>query len=518
MFSNIPGVMKKFLLLFPLFGISVLLTFSQVPQVPEAGDEDPIISRLDSFLNDYEFDRPSNSIYDTLLYNMGRFRADEVPTYPPQVIAQRLETITSAIPLDYNVYVQRFIDVYTVKRREQVGRMLGLQKVYFPIFEAALDRSGLPMELKYLPIVESALNPHARSRVGATGLWQFMYHTGREYGLQIDSYVDERKDPHKSTEAAIRYLQDAYNEFGDWLLAIAAYNCGAGNVRKAFYRSGGKRSFWEIREYLPRETRGYVPAFVAAMYTFHYAAAHNIYPVYSDFEWERDTLHIRNMDITLEEIATRTDIELGELEMLNPHLKLNKVPYSDDPFVLRVPEKVAAYFAMNESALKEEFGTKRTHYPTLAYNSTRRTVPVTRQYTPPPVQRPEGSVVVYYTVRSGDVVGSIAEKYEVSARDIARWNNLRRYQIKVGQKLVIYTDKTLAEQKARKLEAGTLASQAQPGVSAPSRVRFYQVKKGDTLWGIAQQHTSGNVERLLALNGHLTSTTKLSIGQRIRVQ
>ncbi|MEZ4825031.1 MAG: lytic transglycosylase domain-containing protein [Bacteroidia bacterium] len=309
----------------------------------ELTDEDPVSEQIDEMRRDYSFPGAKASTYDTLLYNTQGFRSSEVPSYAAGTIRSRMYELPTVIPLDYNVYVQRYIDVYTVKKREQTARMLGLSKVYFPLFEEYLDREGLPLELKYLSVVESALNPHARSRVGATGLWQFMLGTARMYNLEVNSYVDERCDPLKSTEAATRYLKNAYNEFGDWLLAIASYNCGSGNVRKAIARSGGKQNFWEIMEYLPRETRGYVPAFVAATYAFEYASEHNIYPIYVEFDYSQDTLHIARLDITLQEIAeiTRTDYEL--LKNLNPELKIDRIPYSNDPYILKVPPRTRRF-------------------------------------------------------------------------------------------------------------------------------------------------------------------------------
>lgn len=232
----------------------------------------PIDAQLQGFVKNYKYPRPTTRSYDTLLHNTEKHTPKEIPTYKPTTIGRRLYELPTTIPMDYNSYVKRYIDVYTKQRRDQTAKMLGLTRVYFPIFEEHLDRMEMPIELKYLPVVESALNPHARSRVGATGLWQFMLSTGRLYGLNVNSYVDERKDPYKSTEAALRYLKRSYEEFGDWLLAIASYNCGPGNVRKAIRRSGGKRTFWEIRPYLPRETRGYVPAFIAVNYAFNYAS------------------------------------------------------------------------------------------------------------------------------------------------------------------------------------------------------------------------------------------------------
>ena len=343
-----------------------------------------------------------------------------------------------------------------------------------------------------------------------------MYHTGKEYGLKINSFVDERRDPYKSTQAAVKYLKRSYNEFGDWMLALASYNCGIGNVRKAIYRSGGKKNFWEIRAYLPRETRGYVPAFIAAMYAFQHAGEHNIYPVYVDFDYLQDTLQLRKIDITLPEIAKMTNADLEELRRLNPHLKLDKVPYTQYPFTLRVPHKVSAFFAANDQAIRQKYGQKRNAYvPTYASNksSASGSSGSYDRYA-----RPPGTVVVYYTVRSGDVVGSIAEKYNVSARNIAYWNNLRRYRITVGQKLVIYAKKEFADKNARRVSNNSSSNKQQSAGPGPVQGTYHVVKRGDTLWGLAQRFTAGDLDRILKLNRHLSSRSRLAIGEKVRVR
>ena len=478
-------------------------------------EEAPIHDQLNDFKKTYRFSKPTSSLYDTLILNTRGFKSYEVPKYNPQVISQRLYELPTVIPMDYNYYVQRYIEVYTVKKREQVSRMIGLSKVYFPLFEEELDKLGMPIELKYLSVVESALNPHARSRVGATGLWQFMLSTGRLYGLQVNSFVDERKDPLKATRAALKYLKRSHGEFGNWLLAIAAYNCGDGNVRKAIRRSGGSRNFWEIRQYLPRETRGYVPAFIAATYAFNYASEHNLYPVYTDFSIHQDTIHITKLDITLPEIAEMTNTDVDELRNLNPELKLDRIPYSSRPYTLRVPSKVAEYFAAYSYRINQKYGQKRNQSLTpvnyASSASTRRVTSSTRKNSYP---RPAGTGVLYYTVRSGDVVGSIAERYKVSPRQIAAWNNLRRYRIKVGQKLKIYTTKDVARRAGARIASAPVIAQRQSTFGNGS---YHTVRKGETIWGIAGQYDDVDVDRILALNRGL-DPKDMKIGQRIRIK
>lgn len=485
-------------------------------------EDSRIHEQLARFNSDYSFPNPRVDPYDTLLRSESRFRSDEVPTYSGEVISERLYDLPMIISMDYNIHVQRYIDVYSKRRRDQVSRMMGLANLYFPIFEEELDRMGMPLELKYLSVVESALNPHARSRVGATGLWQFMLATGKAYGLKVDSYVDERKDPHKSTIAAFKYLSNSYAEFGDWLLAIASYNCGPGNVRKAIRRSGGQMDFWKIREYLPRETRGYVPAFIAVAYVFNYAAEHNLYPIYPDFSLETDSVHITKMDITLAEVSDILEVDLDLLRNHNPELKLDRIPYSSTPYVLRVPPGGAVTFAAKEAQIKLQYGKKRDQLPPAVAaryaaearvnpTSTRSGSSATSSFTPP-----AGTILVYYTVRSGDVVGGIAEKYGVSARQISSWNGLRRYRIKVGQKLKIYTTQSRAEQAG----ARTNSVAAAPPVAAPAPVgqaTYHKVRSGDTLWGIANKYPSVTVSQIQALNPGLDASD-LKIGQNVRIK
>ncbi len=488
-------------------------------EIEQAGIEE----QLEMLSSDYSFPNPTADPYDSLLTPQ-RFPSSEVPEYSADVISERLYNLPMVISMDYNRYVQRYIEVYTVHRREQVSRMLGLAHLYFPIFEEELDRMGMPLELKYLSVVESALNPHARSRVGATGLWQFMLGTARVYGLKVDSYVDERKDPYKSTIAAFKYLKNSYNEFGDWLLAIASYNCGPGNVRKAIRRSGGQMDFWKIREYLPRETRGYVPAFIAATYVFNYAADHNIFPEYPEFSLETDTIHLKQIDITLAELSDALAVDLDLLRNHNPELKLDRIPYTAESYVLRVPPETAVRYASQERELRGKYGQKRDQLPpevaaryaaeSAASTSSARSTS-TSDYSPP-----AGTILVYYTVRNGDVVGSIAEKYGVSARQIANWNNLRRYRIRVGQKLKIYT----TQQKAEQAGARTAQERRQASVTlaptAPAPVGqavYHKAVRGDTLWGIATKYPDVSLSQIQALNPGLDASD-LKIGMNIRIK
>ncbi|MEO0896529.1 MAG: transglycosylase SLT domain-containing protein [Bacteroidota bacterium] len=474
--------------------------------------DDRVEEAIKGFSKTYRFPKPTTSKYDTLLNNTGKFRSNEVPTYNSSVVSRRLYELPTLIPMEYNTYVKRYIDVYTKKNRNLTSKMLGLRPVFFPIFEEELDKNNMPLEIKYLAVVESALNPHARSRVGATGLWQFMLSTGRMYNLKVNTFVDERKDPYKSTKAAVKYLKNAYEEFDDWLLAIASYNCGAGNVRKAIRRSGGKRDFWSIRPYLPRETRGYVPAFIAVNYVFNYSSEYNIYPEYPDFKMSQDTLHIRRLDITLQEIARMTKANINELRYLNPELKLDRVPYSSNTYVLRVPSSVSNYFASHEKAIAAKYGKKRNQTYTdkpISYASNKS---YSSSY------QPKGTKLYYYKVKSGDVVGSIAERYGVSKSQISAWNNLYRYRIRVGQRLKIYAKPSRVNTS---ISTSGKASTSKPKVAQaapPSNgsMKFHKVKQGENLWLISRDYGL-TVGQLQSLNPGIQAS-KLKIGQTIRVK
>ncbi|MCD4665756.1 MAG: lytic transglycosylase domain-containing protein, partial [Bacteroidales bacterium] len=267
-------------------------------------------------------------ISDTAVLNTFNFPADSVPVYPDSVIRERIDELNkeTIMELTFNRQVKNYIKVYTEKRRELTSKVLGLANLYFPLFEEQLDKYNMPLELKYLAVVESALNPTANSRAGAKGLWQFMYRTGKVYGLQSTSLVDDRFDPYKSTDAACRHLQDLYDIYGNWSLALAAYNSGAGNVNKAIRRAGGVKSYWAVWPYLPRETRGYVPAFIAVVYIMNHSAEHNIYPVEPAFFHEEiDTVTIRDV-LSFDQISEMLHIPVADLKFLNPTFKKGIIP------------------------------------------------------------------------------------------------------------------------------------------------------------------------------------------------
>lgn len=416
------------------------------------------------------------------------------------VYTHRLHSMPSEMELSYNSVVKKYIDMYADRKRDQVSYMLALGDYYFPMFEQALDAHGLPLELKYLPVIESALNPVAVSRVGATGLWQFMLRTGKGYGLEVNSLVDERRDPYKSTEAAVRYLKDLYAIYGDWNLVIAAYNCGPGNVNKAIARSGGKRDYWQIYNRLPRETRGYVPAFIAANYIMNHYSDHNICPVHPyNAAMSLDTIQV-NERIHLEQVAVVLDIEVSELRRLNPQFKKDVIPGDFKAYSLVLPsEKVYAF--IDKAVEINDY--KRSDLLTHRSN--------TEAYLNGTALLNSGNAVnVYYKVKSGDNLSTIARRHRITLAQLKSWNELKSTKISIGKMLIV------GFKEAPKLvDKPQVSSQTQEQlVNNGSVSQYYRVKKGDTLGKIAQE-TGVTVAQIQTWNG--LQSTMINIGDQLIV-
>ncbi|MDE5422232.1 transglycosylase SLT domain-containing protein [Ancylomarina sp. DW003] len=348
---------------------------------------------------------------------------NSLPTFTNEDYAWRIDKLNEASPvqLDFNDKVKRYIDVYSVRHREKTSRILGLSEIYFPIFEEYLDKYDLPLELKYIAVIESALNPKARSRSGATGLWQFMYHASRMFDLKISSYVDERMDPVKSTDAACKYLQYLYRIFGDWQLAIAAYNGGPGVVRDAIKASGGKTSFWEIAPFLPEQTRSYLPAFIAVNYVMNYNQEHNIEPKDMQFSYLKLSDVNVKKPISLKNVSKALDISIDNLRRLNPIYKLDFIPKSELPAKLTLPvDKVLAYVE-KESQLYNAPQTK-TLYRDIEKNMSSK----------------EGKKCIIHVVQAGEFFHKIAMKYACTSTNIKKWNNLTGDILHIGQKLKVW--------------------------------------------------------------------------------
>ena len=422
---------------------------------------------------------------------------------PDSVYIKRIEQMNSFITLPYNDIVKNHIIRYSEKMPATMGRILGMCEYYMPIFQETFDRYGLPEELMAMAIIESALNPLAVSRAGAKGMWQFMYQTAKMYGLHIDSFVDERLDPVKSADAAARYLRDAYAIFGDWNLAIASYNCGAGNVNKAIRRSGS-RKFWDLWAFLPRETRGYGPAFVGALYTVHYYKEHGIKPEPVQMPAHVDTFHINKM-LHLKQVSELTGAPIDELKNLNPQYKHEIIPGNEREYILRLPYQYTNAFIDCEDSLY-------THKADTYFN-------------PATIKRikdgGDGERIVY-RVQSGDYLGRIATKYRVSVAQIKRWNNLKSNDIRVGQKLIIYRGgKAPATSTSKPAAASsTTSSQAKPAqpkpvTSANGEYVIYTVKSGDSFYSISKNYPGVSAQNIMDFNG--IESSKLRPGMTIKI-
>lgn len=418
------------------------------------------------------------------------------------VYLKRLHNSPSEMELSFNSVVKKYIEMYAVRRRDQVSYMLALGDYYFPMFEQALDSHGLPLELKYLPVIESALNPVAISRVGATGLWQFMLRTGKGYGLEVNSLVDERRDPYKSTEAAVQYLKDLYAIYGDWNLVIAAYNCGPGNVNKAIARSGGKRDYWEIYYFLPRETRGYVPAFIAANYIMTHYADHNICPAHSSAltTVALDTVHVTER-IHLEQIAGVLDISLNELQRLNPQFRKNVIPGDFKAYALVLPtEKMYAFIDKNDIILNYD----KNRYFTHRAN--------TDAYLDGSVSSISGNTAnVYYRVKKGDNLSTIARRNGTTVDRLKSWNGLTSNNLSIGKQLIVGKREVSPQVDQQQLAQVTTNN---PDGKTQTINQYYRVKKGDTLGDIARKNGI-QVAQLQSWNG--LRSTRIGIGDQLIV-
>ena len=348
----------------------------------------------------------------------------EIPLFPDSVYRQRIERLATqtTLPYAFNSHVKKYIELYAVKRRGLTGRMLGLAHVYFPLFEEKLDKYNMPLELKYLAMIESALNPTAGSRAGAKGLWQFMYATGKLYGLKSTTLVEERYDPLKATEAACRCMLDLYHRYNDWFLVLAAYNAGPGNVNKAIKRANGAKSYWAIWPYLPRETQGYVPSFIAVSYVVTYAAEHNLYPLDpgllmsgTDTVWVRDVL-------SFQQLVETTGVPIEDLRTFNPQYTKEIIPATDTiPYVLRMPTQYVLDFVGREQEIYAYQTQEAIDKAKILEQAQKVPVEVTK--------------TKYHTVKSGETLSSIAKKYNTTVARIKKLNNLKSDNIKVKQKL-----------------------------------------------------------------------------------
>lgn len=480
-------------------------------------------------------------------------------TLPDTVYIQRLQSMQSAVSLSYNNTVKNFIAMYTVRKPKQVAVMLGLANYYFPMFEEALAKYGLPMELKYLPIIESALNPGANSVASAVGLWQFMYGTGKMYKLEISTFVDERRDPLKATDAAVRYLRDLYNIYNDWHLVIAAYNCGPGNVNKAIKRSGNAKDYWKIYYKLPKETRGYVPAFIAANYVMNFYQSHNIFPKSPDFPIITDTLMVNDY-LHFNQVSEVIGIPVEQIRSLNPQYRRDIIPASKEKrYSLVLPQDEISAYLENESAI-------HSHRRTEFFPNNEIVNPQNNYASKSPSDI-KGRDKVIYSVKSGDNLGMISAWFRVRQSDLKYWNKMRSNFLKVGQKITVYVPEGQGEyyshvskmsrsekQKSLNKKPTTTAvenlasatpkqnetkpaetkqqdkavAEVVPAVKKDSssvkpakqvtenEFVYYKVRKGDNFWSIAKKFPGVSNQEIMKLN-NIKAANSLKIGQILKI-
>jgi membrane-bound lytic murein transglycosylase D len=469
------------------------------------GADDPIAAMLDSLSNQKMFETafakpvfPKNNKY--------KFTQDSIPKYDDYTYQARLARLDAVSPFDlvYNEHVKGFINLYCVRKRESVSRMMGVAQLYYPMFEEVFDRYNIPLELKHLAVIESALIPYAKSRAGATGLWQFMYPTGKMYGLNVSSYVDERCNPYKATVAAAEYLKSLYDMFGDWQMVLAAYNAGPGTITKAIRRSGGKKTYWEIRPFLPTETQGYVPAFIAANYVMTHGPEHNIYPsLPRKTYFEVDTVIVKEQ-MSFDQLSQALDVTKEEILYFNPQYRKNIIPAGGNSMCL--PKNKIGLFLTNEQEI----------------------------YSAIQAQQQEGQLVENieeikrtHTVKAGEKLSTIARKYGVTVSDLRTWNYVGKKGVRPGKKLTVYvrvaksepskleikpengTDKNIAANKEKDNK------QLAENKSSSGEYLYHKVRKGETIYAIAKKYgvTSKTIK---ALNG--LDDNSLKMGQKLKIK
>ncbi len=492
------------------------------------------IRLMDSLLNVWYVKRDlasQNSVLSKLTDDSTKYDHND------SLIYKRLCDIHTPIQVAYNDKVKRFIELYSVQRQRSSSVILGLAQYYYPWMKAIFDKYDLPEELVYITIIESALNPTAVSPAGATGIWQFMYGTGKLYGLEVTSYVDDRRDPYKATEAAARHFRDLYNIFGDWGLAISAYNCGAGNVRKAIQRSGGKTDFWGVYPFLPRETQNYFPAFIGAMYMMTYHNLYGIQPAQISIPLDVDTIMI-NKETHFQQIANVLNISYDEIKTLNPQYKKDVIPAFNQPMPVRLRSNdLLMYIALADSIPNYNYDTYFN--PTKNLNLVAANSTVTE----------DGMMIVqktpnkYHVVKKGETLGKIAGKYHTTVNNIKSLNHLRSTNLRVGQKLIVKKGTTIMvpNPNAKKPEQDTTmiiadnctidsvkATSDTISSSAPTKPQpeikpvkpqmdytSYTIRQGDTLYSIAKRY--GTTANDLAQYNNLSNKDALRIGQKLKI-
>lgn len=453
--------------------------------------DDPFLKMLDSLHEAQVFN--NNPIrYNVRDLNIHNFPLDSIPTYSDSIVQLRLQDMSTFSPIEFtfNEKVKKCINLYGKNRRQMLSKVMGMAELYFPMFEEELDKKDLPLELKYLPIIESALNNTVRSKAGATGMWQFMYRTGKYLGLKINSFIDERRDPLKSTQAAVRYLAYLHQMYDDWLLALAAYNAGPGNVNKAIRRTGGKKNFWAIQYALPRETRNYIPSFMAVAYLLNHRSYHNLYPVRPKFEIRNiDTVTVKE-SIHFNQIAEVLCVSNKDIVFLNPQYKRAYVPVSKNDSIKRtitLPTSIIGDFLVNEKTI---------------YNYKNQDVQTA------PLELYSNRSEIIHRVRNGESVGLIAQRYNVRVSDIREWNNIssKKY-IHPGQRLVIFSKKATSPSRGYSIQ----------NEQTYNGYLYYTIRSGDTLWDIAKKYQGISANDIMKLN-HISGRKILKPGMKIKIK
>ena len=442
----------------------------------------------------------SLDLYNELTFDIKKINVDEKVEYelPTELLKERLKKLDEKSPfnIEYNVGLENVIKSFLKNRKRAFERLMGVSQFYFPLFEESLAAQNIPLEIKYLSVVESALNPRAVSRVGATGLWQFMYQTGKQYGLKVDTYEDERSDPLKASKAATQYMKNMYAIFGDWDLVLASYNTGPGNVAKAIRRSGGKQNYWNIRPYLHKETQGYLPAFLATMYIFEYHKEHGIKPdraVANHFA--TDTVMIKNA-MTFKQISDLLDVPVAELQFLNPSYKRDEIPYiTGENHYLRLPVNKVAVFTSNEDKI----------YAFVQYESNKRERPYERLASKNTNESDnDGTIsrIKYHKVRRGDSLSEISDKYGITMAELKKWNHLRSNKAPMGRRLKIITKEAVASQDKKVTKPDTTSVKESTAIASNTAkifkeekvisykdvVKYHKVKRGDNLGEISDKY------------------------------
>lgn len=503
----------------------IFTTFSQegktdtTQKITVLPNEEPadfsMIDQIDSLLNIWY-------IKQSIQANSEKFipTSTEGVSFPDSVYAKRLSEIPSIVPLSYNKEVKAYIEMYCIRKRKLAGIIIGLSKYYFPMYEEIMEQNGVPQELKYLSIIESALNPNAVSCVGATGLWQFMYSTGRMYGLEVNTFVDARKDPVRSTHAAARYLNDLHKIFNDWTLALAAYNCGPGNVRKAIRKAGGKTDFWQIYYYLPKETRGYVPAYIAASYMMNYYDQHNINVVPIDMPVITDTVVV-NKEVHLQQISAVLNIPMDELRSLNPQYKRDIVPAYKDMYPINLsPQKAIDFCALRDSIHSYNYST---------YFTPLQVVDVESQNNNPALNVAQLKKKYHY-VKRGETLQSISKKYGIAVNEIKYLNKIKGKSVAAGRNIVVgfvplektivkSEDSTKTELAATPVNQTDLSKQSENNSNVdkkePQKYKYYKVIAGDTIFSIAKKFNG--ITHLDIMNSNKLKKGHIVPGQVLKI-